>query len=106
MRGPWSSWPSRAPRRCRFHDFWLAYEELIRKARTGKLGADDFAGTTLSLTNPGTIGTNHSVPRLMSGQGTIVGVGAMEYPAEFSGSSPERLERGRGQQDDDAHLHL
>ena len=74
-----------------FHDFWLAYEELIRKARTGKLGADDFAGTTLSLTNPGTIGTNHSVPRLMSGQGTIVGVGAMEYPAEFSGSSPERL---------------
>ena len=74
-----------------FHDFWLAYEELIRKARTGKLGADDFAGTTLSLTNPGTIGTNHSVPRLMSGQGTIVGVGAMEYPAEFSGSNPERL---------------
>ncbi len=74
-----------------FFEFWLAYEELIRKARTGKLTADDFAGTTLSLTNPGTIGTNHSVPRLMAGQGTIVGVGAMEYPAEFSGSSEERL---------------
>ncbi|MDT4900803.1 MAG: multifunctional 2-oxoglutarate metabolism enzyme, partial [Pseudonocardiales bacterium] len=52
---------------------------------------DDFAGTTLSLTNPGTIGTNHSVPRLMSGQGTIVGVGAMEYPAEFSGMNPVQL---------------
>ncbi|MEP6851961.1 MAG: multifunctional oxoglutarate decarboxylase/oxoglutarate dehydrogenase thiamine pyrophosphate-binding subunit/dihydrolipoyllysine-residue succinyltransferase subunit [bacterium] len=74
-----------------FAEFWSAYEELIRKARTGKLGADDFAGTTLSLTNPGTIGTNHSVPRLMSGQGTIVGVGAMEYPAEFSGMSEEAL---------------
>ena len=74
-----------------FFDFWLAYEEVIRKARTNKLTADDFAGTTLTLTNPGTIGTNHSVPRLMAGQGTIVGVGAMEYPAEFSGSSEERL---------------
>ncbi len=74
-----------------FAQFWTAYEELIRKARAGKLGADDFAGTTLSLTNPGTIGTNHSVPRLMSGQGTIVGVGAMEYPAEFSGASEEAL---------------
>ncbi len=47
-------------------------------------------GTTISLTNPGTIGTNHSVPRLMTGQGTIVGVGAMEYPAEFSGMTPSR----------------
>ncbi len=74
-----------------FAEFWSAYEDLIRKARTGKLGADDFAGTTLSLTNPGTIGTNHSVPRLMAGQGTIVGVGAMEYPAEFSGTSEQSL---------------
>ncbi|MGH3428095.1 MAG: 2-oxo acid dehydrogenase subunit E2, partial [Mycobacteriales bacterium] len=68
-----------------FAQFVAAYEELIRKARSGKLTADDFVGTTISLTNPGTIGTNHSVPRLMAGQGTIVGVGAMEYPAEFSG---------------------
>jgi 2-oxoglutarate decarboxylase len=74
-----------------FAEFWTAYDDLIRKARAGKLGADDFAGTTLSLTNPGTIGTNHSVPRLMSGQGTIVGVGAMEYPAEFSGMSEDAL---------------
>ncbi|MDT4986045.1 MAG: multifunctional 2-oxoglutarate metabolism enzyme, partial [Micromonosporaceae bacterium] len=74
-----------------FSEFWSAYEDIIRRARAGKLTTEDFAGTTISLTNPGTIGTNHSVPRLMSGQGTIVGVGAMEYPAEFSGMSEEQL---------------
>ncbi len=74
-----------------FAAFWGAYEDIIRRARTGKLTAEDFAGTTVSLTNPGTIGTNHSVPRLMQGQGTIIGVGAMEYPAEFSGMNPDAL---------------
>ena len=74
-----------------FSGFWNAYEDIIRRARAGKLTTDDFAGTTISLTNPGTIGTNHSVPRLMAGQGTIVGVGAMEYPAEFSGMNPDQL---------------
>ena len=76
-----------------FATFWSTYEDLIRKARGGKLTVDDFAGTTISLTNPGTIGTVHSVPRLMAGQGTIVGVGAMEYPAEFQGAAPETLAR-------------
>ena len=74
-----------------FSQFWSAYEDIIRRARQNKLTADDFAGTTITLTNPGTIGTNHSVPRLMQGQGTIVGVGAMEYPAEFLGMSEENL---------------
>src|SRR5690606_13060933 len=37
--------------------------------------------------------TVHSVPRLMPGQGTIIGVGAMEYPAEFAGASDETLAR-------------
>ncbi|WP_246326213.1 multifunctional oxoglutarate decarboxylase/oxoglutarate dehydrogenase thiamine pyrophosphate-binding subunit/dihydrolipoyllysine-residue succinyltransferase subunit [Actinomycetospora corticicola] len=74
-----------------FAQFWAAYEDMVRKARSGKLGAEDFSGVTISLTNPGTIGTNHSVPRLTVGQGTIVGVGAMEYPAEFQGASDERL---------------
>ncbi|GGM33013.1 2-oxoglutarate decarboxylase [Longimycelium tulufanense] len=74
-----------------FAQFWQAYEELIRKARTGSLTADDFAGTTISLTNPGTIGTNHSVPRLTKGQGAIIGVGAMEYPAEFQGANESTL---------------
>jgi len=74
-----------------FGRFWQAYEEIIRRARQGKLTADDFAGTTISLTNPGTIGTVHSVPRLMAGQGCILGVGAMEYPAAFAGMSEEAL---------------
>lgn len=76
-----------------FAQFWTAYDDLVRRARAGKLGVDDFAGTTVSLTNPGGIGTVHSVPRLMAGQGAILGVGAMDYPAEFAGSSTERLAR-------------
>ncbi|GAA2882684.1 multifunctional oxoglutarate decarboxylase/oxoglutarate dehydrogenase thiamine pyrophosphate-binding subunit/dihydrolipoyllysine-residue succinyltransferase subunit [Streptosporangium fragile] len=76
-----------------FRQFWVAYEDVVRKARAGKLGVEDFSGTTISLTNPGTIGTVHSVPRLMPGQGTIIGVGAMEYPAEYQGASPETLSR-------------
>jgi 2-oxoglutarate decarboxylase len=74
-----------------FAQFWGAYEDVIRRARAGKLTVEDFQGTTISLTNPGTIGTNHSVPRLTAGQGAIIGVGAMEYPAEFQGMSPEAL---------------
>ena len=74
-----------------FTRFWQAYEDVIRKARNGALTADDFAGTTISLTNPGTIGTNHSMPRLTKGQGTIMGVGAMEYPAQFQGTSERAL---------------
>lgn len=74
-----------------FAQFWTAYEDVVRRARGGKLTVEDFAGTTISLTNPGTIGTVHSVPRLMQGQGTIVGVGAMDYPAEFAGTSEDRL---------------
>src|SRR5262249_34097926 len=76
-----------------FRQFWAAYEEAVRKARGGKLTVDDYAGTTITLTNPGTIGTVHSMPRLMTGQGCIVGVGAMEYPAEFAGASAEALAR-------------
>ncbi|BBY52850.1 multifunctional 2-oxoglutarate metabolism enzyme [Mycolicibacillus koreensis] len=75
----------------RFAQFVAAYEDIVRRARDGKLTAEDFAGVTISLTNPGTIGTVHSVPRLMAGQGAIIGVGAMEYPAEFQGASEERI---------------
>jgi multifunctional 2-oxoglutarate metabolism enzyme len=76
-----------------FRQFWTAYQDIVRKARAGKLAVTDFTGTTLSITNPGTIGTVHSVPRLMPGQGCIIGVGAMEYPAAFQGASPETLAR-------------
>nr|WP_121258086.1 multifunctional oxoglutarate decarboxylase/oxoglutarate dehydrogenase thiamine pyrophosphate-binding subunit/dihydrolipoyllysine-residue succinyltransferase subunit [Nocardioides ferulae] len=76
-----------------FAGFWTAYEEIVRKARDGKLGVEDFQGTTISLTNPGGIGTTHSVPRLMKGQGAIIGVGSMEFPSEWQGASPETLAR-------------
>src|SRR5262245_4407051 len=76
-----------------FVQFWAAYEDLVRRARSGKLTVDDFAGTTMSLTNPGGFGTVHSVPRLMPNQSAIIGVGAMEYPAEFQGAAPDTLAR-------------
>ncbi len=76
-----------------FAGFWTAYEDLIRKARDNKLTMDDYSGTTMSLTNVGGLGTNHPVPRLMPGQAVIVGVGAMEYPAEWQGASDEALNR-------------
>lgn len=74
-----------------FAQFWASYEETVRKARSGTLTVEDHAGTTVSLTNPGTLGTVHSVPRLVQGQGLILGVGAMDYPAEFQGASEETL---------------
>jgi multifunctional 2-oxoglutarate metabolism enzyme len=74
-----------------FREFWAASEELIRKVRNNKLSPDDFAGTTVTLTNPGTIGTERSVPRLMPGQGTIVGVGRLDYPAAYEAADPRVL---------------
>jgi 2-oxoglutarate dehydrogenase E1 component len=76
-----------------FFEFWQAYEDIVRRARVGKLTMDDFSGVTASLTNPGGIGTVHSVPRLMPGQGLILGVGSMDYPAEFQGTSQDTLNK-------------
>ena len=83
--------PIKAAETMSFTQFWAAYEQVVRKSRTGSLTAEDYAGTTISLTNPGGIGTNHSVPRLMPGQTAIIGVGALEYPAEFQGASEQTL---------------
>ncbi|WP_426324317.1 multifunctional oxoglutarate decarboxylase/oxoglutarate dehydrogenase thiamine pyrophosphate-binding subunit/dihydrolipoyllysine-residue succinyltransferase subunit [Microbacterium sp. E-13] len=74
-----------------FNEYLTTYEDLVTRARGNKLTAADFQGTTISLTNPGGIGTVHSVPRLMKGQGCIVGAGALEYPAEFQGASDKTL---------------
>ena len=74
-----------------FAAFHAAYEALVEKARTNRLMPDDFAGATMSLTNPGGLGTVASVPRLMAGQGSIIAVGAIGYPAEFSAVPEERL---------------
>ncbi|WP_093619119.1 multifunctional oxoglutarate decarboxylase/oxoglutarate dehydrogenase thiamine pyrophosphate-binding subunit/dihydrolipoyllysine-residue succinyltransferase subunit [Actinoplanes philippinensis] len=74
-----------------FRGFWQAYEDVVRRARRNELTMEDYSGTTISLTNPGGIGTVHSIPRLMSGQSAIIGVGAMEYPAPYAGMSDETL---------------
>jgi 2-oxoglutarate decarboxylase len=74
-----------------FREFWSAYEDLIRKVRTNKVAIEDLSGATVTLTNPGTIGTVQSVPRLMPGQGAIIGVGAIDYPAEWQAADPREL---------------
>ncbi|KQR35104.1 alpha-ketoglutarate decarboxylase [Curtobacterium sp. Leaf154] len=74
-----------------FGQFLSAYEDLVKRARDNKLTPADFQGTTISLTNPGGIGTVHSVPRLTKGQGSIIGAGALEYPAQFQGSASKTL---------------
>jgi 2-oxoglutarate dehydrogenase E1 component len=72
-----------------FRAFVVAYEDLVRRVHSGKASPDDFAGATVTLTNPGTLGTVQSVPRLMPGQGAIIGVGALGYPAGFEATDPQ-----------------
>ncbi|MEY3805676.1 MAG: putative 2-oxoglutarate dehydrogenase component, partial [Actinomycetota bacterium] len=74
-----------------FAGFLVAYDEIIRKVKANKLTIADFQGANVSITNPGTIGTVQSVPRLMPGQGVIVGVGSIDYPAEFQGADETNL---------------
>lgn len=74
-----------------FTQFWVAYETLVHKARNNELTPDDFSELTATITNPGVMGTNASVPRLMPTQGVILGVGSIDYPAQFEGMSEENL---------------
>ena len=74
-----------------FKEFLYAYSELIGKARNGDLELSDFKETTISITNPGTIGTVSSVPRLMKGQGAIIATGSINYPAEFQSMAQDVL---------------
>jgi 2-oxoglutarate dehydrogenase E1 component len=74
-----------------FAEFHAVYESLVEKARSNKLLPDAFAGANMSLTNPGGIGTVASVPRLMPGQGSIIAVGAIDYPPAFSDVSDDKL---------------
>ncbi len=74
-----------------FAEFVAAYEAVIKKVRSGKIGVDDLTGATVTLTNPGTIGTVQSVPRLMPGQGAIIGAGRIGYPAEYQATDPQTL---------------
>lgn len=75
----------------RLSEFLQAYDDVVKRAREGKLQISDFQGTTISLTNPGTLGTVASTPRLMAGQSVIIATGAIEYPAEYQAMSPEAL---------------
>ena len=72
-----------------FQEYVARFDELVARARAGKLTPADFQGTTLSLTNPGTVGTMSSNPRLMVGQGAIIAAGAIDYPAEYQGAADE-----------------
>src|SRR5690349_13352769 len=72
-----------------FQEYVTAFDGLVARARTGKLTPADFQGTTISLTNPGTVGTMSSNPRLMIGQGAIIAAGAIDYPAEYQGAANE-----------------
>ena len=74
-----------------FKKFFETYEDLVKRSRLGQIDPSEFMGTTLSLTNPGTLGTIASVPRLMMGQGTIIATGAIQYPAEFVAMSAEAI---------------
>jgi len=74
-----------------FAAFVDAYEDLVSRSRQAKLTVEDLTGTTLTITNPGTLGTTQSVPRLMVGQGAIIGVGAVDFPMEYQGNDPETL---------------
>ena len=74
-----------------FSSFHTRYEELITKTRENKLTADDFQGTTITLTNPGGIGTVASVPRLLAGQGTIIACGSLAYPIEWAHAPADKI---------------
>ena len=81
----------RAAQKLDFRGFLAAYNDLIKRARKGGLGPKDFDGTTMTLTNPGGIGTVASAPRLMPGQGCIIATGSIDYPAEFQAMAPETV---------------
>ena len=74
-----------------FKEFWNAYEDLVSRSRKGTIDPNEFLGTTITLTNPGTLGTVASVPRLMIGQGTIIATGAIQYNAEYQAMSPTTI---------------
>ncbi len=81
----------KAAEKMNFSEFLDAYNDTVARARDGKLEIADFQGTTISLTNPGTIGTVASNPRLMSGQSAIIATGAIDYPAEYQAMTAAAL---------------
>ena len=76
-----------------FRGFRDAYDDLVGRTRAGKVKPDELRGATISLTNPGGLGTVASVPRLMPGQGTIIATGAIGYPPGLARRAPRRCAR-------------
>lgn len=74
-----------------FKEFWNAYDDIVARSRKGTIDPSEFLGTTITLTNPGTIGTVSSIPRLMIGQGAIIAIGAIQYNAEYQAMSPSTI---------------
>ncbi len=74
-----------------FPQFLEKFDDLVARSRRSALMPDDFMGTTVSLTNPGTVGTTASTPRLMPGQGLILATGSLDYPPEFRSMAPKTL---------------
>jgi 2-oxoglutarate decarboxylase len=66
-----------------FAAYHARYEDLVERARAARLSPDDMAGATITLTNPGTLGTTASVPRLMPNQGCIIATGAIRSVADL-----------------------
>ncbi len=74
-----------------FKEYWDKYEDIVDRSRKGTIDPSEFLGTTITLTNPGTLGTVGSVPRLMVGQGAIIAVGSIQYSAEYQAMSPSTI---------------
>lgn len=81
----------KAANKLNFKEFWQAYEDIVARSRKGTIDPAEFTGTTLTLTNPGTIGTVSSIPRLMIGQGAIIATGTIQYNAEYQAMSPSTI---------------
>lgn len=75
----------------KFDNYIEEFTKLIEKARSNHLEYSDFLDATVTLTNPGMIGTTSSNPMLFKGQGIIVSVGSIDYPTEFQAVRPEVL---------------
>ncbi|MDE0959763.1 MAG: multifunctional oxoglutarate decarboxylase/oxoglutarate dehydrogenase thiamine pyrophosphate-binding subunit/dihydrolipoyllysine-residue succinyltransferase subunit [Planctomycetota bacterium] len=76
-----------------FREFLAAFNDVVSRARSGKLILADFEDTSVSITNPGMLGTSMSVPRLMTGQGAIIGIGAIDYPPSCAGMADDVVSR-------------
>ncbi len=81
----------KAANKLNFKEFWKAYDDIVSRSRKGTIDPAEFLGTTVTLTNPGTIGTVSSIPRLMIGQGAIIATGAIQYNAEYQAMSSSTI---------------